>query len=50
MRSDSLLELVKALSFASRGPEHHHSLGTVFDEEAAVFFVEQLVIVAVENK
>ncbi|XP_064404547.1 Golgi-specific brefeldin A-resistance guanine nucleotide exchange factor 1-like isoform X2 [Halichondria panicea] len=50
LRSDSLLELVKALSFASRGPEHHHSLGTVFDEEAAVFFVEQLVIVAVENK
>ncbi len=34
---------------ASRGPEHHHSLGTVFDEEAAVFFVEQLVVVAVEK-
>ena len=28
-------KIIGTLSFASRGPEHHHSLGTLFDEEAA---------------
>ena len=46
----SLLELVKSLTFASRGPEDHVSLGTSFHEETAVFFLELLVSVAMENK
>jgi len=50
LRQDSLLELMKALTFASRGPEHHQTLGTLFDEDSAVFFLELLVSVALENK
>ena len=50
LRSDALLELVKALTFASRSPDQHESLGTTFDEDSTVFFMEQLVTVAVENK
>ena len=50
LRSDALLELVKALTFASRSPDQHESLGTTFDEDSAVFFMEQLVTVAMENK
>ena len=50
LRSDALTELVKALVFASRGPDQHQSLGTHFDEDAAVFFLELLVTVAIENK
>ena len=50
LRSDALLELIKALIFASRGPDHHESLGTVFDEDAAVFFMKILVTVAIENR
>ena len=44
------MELMKALTFASRGPEHHQTLGTLFDEDSAVFFLELLVSVALENK
>jgi hypothetical protein len=44
------LELVKALVFASRGPDQHQSLGTLFDQDTAVFFMERLVTVAIENK
>ena len=47
---DSLLELTKALTFGSRGPEHHQTLGTLCDEDSAVFFLELLVSVALENK
>ena len=50
LRQDSLLELTKALTFASRGPEHHQTLGTLFEEDSAVFFLELLVSVALENK
>ena len=50
LRPDSLLELVKSLIFASRGPDAHHSLGTVFDEDTAVFFLELLISVGMENK
>ena len=41
---------MKALTFASRGPDAHQSLGTQFDEDSAVFFMELLVTVAMENK
>ena len=50
LRPHSLLELLKTLTFASRGPEDHASLGTAFHEETAVFFLELLVSVAMENK
>ena len=45
-----LLELIKTLTFCSRGPEDHVSLGTAFHEEMAMFFLELLVSVAMENK
>ncbi len=41
---------MKALTFASRGPDAHVSLGTTFDEDTAVFFMELLISVAMENK
>ena len=41
---------MKALTFASRSPDQHETLGTTFDEDSAVFFMEQLVTVAMENK
>ena len=50
LRDSSLLELVKALTFASRGPAHHQTLGSVCEEDAAVFFLELLVSVAMANK
>ena len=50
LRSDALLELVKALTFAPRSPDQHETLGTTFDEDSAVFFMNQLVTVAMENK
>ena len=50
LRPQSLLELIKTLTFASRGPEDHVALGTAFHEETAVFFLELLVSVAMENK
>ena len=50
LRPDALLELVKALIFASRSPEYHQSLGSTFDETGAVFFLGILVTVAIENK
>ena len=50
LQGEGLRELLKALVFASRGPEAHLTLGTVFDEDSAVFFLELLVSVALENK
>lgn len=50
LREDALLELIKALIFASRSPEYHHSLGTTFDEAGCVFILGILVTVAIENK
>eukprot|EP00118_Oscarella_pearsei_P026459 m.309936 g.309936 ORF g.309936 m.309936 type:complete len:1642 (+) comp48637_c0_seq1:73-4998(+) len=50
LMKDSLVELVKALEFASRGPDAHQSLGTQFDEEAAVFNLELLLRVVLHNR
>ncbi|XP_069123729.1 Golgi-specific brefeldin A-resistance guanine nucleotide exchange factor 1-like isoform X1 [Argopecten irradians] len=50
LREDSLQELIKAMIFASQGPEAHHSMGTVFDEDASVFFLELLVKVVLQNR
>ena len=50
LQPQSLLELMKTLTFCSRGPEDHVALGTAFQEETAVFFLELLVSVAMENK
>ena len=36
--------------FISYSPEMHHTLGTVFDEESAIFFMELLVTVTIENR
>ena len=40
------LELTKVLTFASQGPEHHQTLGTLFDKDSAVFFLDLIVSVA----
>ena len=50
LQVEGLREFLKALVFASRGPEAHLTLGTVFDEDSAIFFLELLVSVALENK
>ena len=50
LRPQSLMELIKTLTFCSRSPEDHVALGTAFQEETAVFFLELLVAVALENK
>ena len=42
--------MIKALEFASRSPDAHHSLGTQFDEEAAVFNLELLLRVVLYNR
>ena len=40
----------QALSFHSQGPEAHSQLGTSYDEESAIFHLELLVVVVVENR
>ncbi|XP_033108209.1 Golgi-specific brefeldin A-resistance guanine nucleotide exchange factor 1-like [Anneissia japonica] len=50
LRIDSLQDLLKALIFASQGPQAAESLGTPFDEEAAVFNLELLIRVVFENR
>uniref|UniRef100_A0A1B6FF78 SEC7 domain-containing protein n=3 Tax=Cuerna arida TaxID=1464854 RepID=A0A1B6FF78_9HEMI len=50
LRSDSLHELVKALIHASYGPEGHVSLGTSYNEDTAVFFLELLLKVVIQNR
>ncbi|KAL3876500.1 hypothetical protein ACJMK2_034342, partial [Sinanodonta woodiana] len=50
LTEESLQELVKALVFASQGPEGHVHLGTVYDEDAAVFFFELLVKCVLQNR
>ncbi|XP_056018280.1 Golgi-specific brefeldin A-resistance guanine nucleotide exchange factor 1-like isoform X3 [Ostrea edulis] len=49
LREDSLQELVKAQIFASQGPEVHNS-ELQFDEDAAVFFLELLIKVILQNR
>ncbi|XP_072050985.1 Golgi-specific brefeldin A-resistance guanine nucleotide exchange factor 1-like isoform X2 [Amphiura filiformis] len=50
LRLESLQELMKALTFASQGPQQAESLGTPFEEEAAVFNFELLLRVVLENR
>eukprot|EP00057_Strongylocentrotus_purpuratus_P004148 XP_003728128.1 PREDICTED: golgi-specific brefeldin A-resistance guanine nucleotide exchange factor 1 isoform X3 [Strongylocentrotus purpuratus] len=50
LRLESLQELVKALVCASQGPEAVDALGLVFDEEAAIFNLELLLRVILENR
>ncbi|XP_071953967.1 Golgi-specific brefeldin A-resistance guanine nucleotide exchange factor 1-like isoform X2 [Antedon mediterranea] len=50
LRIESLQDLIKALTFASQGPQAAESTGTPFDEEAAVFNLELLIRVVFENR
>ena len=49
LQEDSLLELVKALRFASQGPEARLGEG-VFEQDLAVFNLEILIQVAIQNR
>lgn len=49
LREDSLQELIKAQIVASQGPEVHNS-ELQFDEDAAVFFLELLIKVILQNR
>ncbi|CAG5085057.1 Oidioi.mRNA.OKI2018_I69.PAR.g10801.t2.cds [Oikopleura dioica] len=50
LRLDSLHELVKTLIIASRSAETHESLGTHYSEESAVFYLEVLFRIVVQNR
>jgi len=50
LRLDSLHELVKTLIMASRSAEIHESLGTHYSEESAVFYLEVLFRIVVQNR
>ena len=50
LREESLQELMKSLTFASQGPEATDSLGVPYEEEAAVFNLELLIRVVLENR
>nr|XP_039272742.1 Golgi-specific brefeldin A-resistance guanine nucleotide exchange factor 1-like isoform X2 [Styela clava] len=50
LRLDSLQELIKALVMASRGPDTHESMGTVYSEDSAIFFLELLLRVVLQNR
>ena len=50
LRLDSLHELIKALILESRSPETHESMGTAFSEDSAVFYLEILFRVIVQNR
>ncbi|KAL4239944.1 G-box binding factor [Mactra antiquata] len=50
LREESLHELIKALISASQGIEAHDSMGTVYDEDAAVFFFEQFITCILQNR
>ena len=49
LQEESLLELVKALRFASQGPEARLGEG-VFEQDLAVFNLELLIQVAIQNR
>ena len=40
----------QALIFASQGPDAHESMGTQYDEDAAVFFFEQFIKCVLQNR
>ncbi|XP_039279024.1 Golgi-specific brefeldin A-resistance guanine nucleotide exchange factor 1 isoform X3 [Nilaparvata lugens] len=50
LRLDSLHQLIKALIRASYGPEGHVFLGSATDENTAVFFLELLLKVVIQNR
>ncbi|XP_014241483.1 Golgi-specific brefeldin A-resistance guanine nucleotide exchange factor 1 [Cimex lectularius] len=50
LRMDSLQYFVKALVTASYGPEGHVSLGSSYSEDTAIFFLELLLKVVLQNK
>ncbi|XP_075238410.1 sec7 domain-containing protein garz isoform X2 [Lycorma delicatula] len=50
LRLDSLHKLIKALIRASYGPEGHVSLGSAYNEDTAVFFLELLLKVVIQNR
>ncbi|KAG1678115.1 Golgi-specific brefeldin A-resistance guanine nucleotide exchange factor 1 [Nymphon striatum] len=50
LRIDSLQELVKAIIFASHGPDAHASSCGGYDEESTVFFLELLVKIVIQNR
>ncbi|KAL1123464.1 hypothetical protein AAG570_002544 [Ranatra chinensis] len=50
LRLDSLQHFVKALISASYGPEDHVSLGPAYSEDTAVFFLEFLLKVVIQNR
>ena len=50
LRQESLHELMKSLTFASQGRQAADSLGVQFEEEAAVFNLELLIRVVLENR
>jgi hypothetical protein len=47
---DSLQELIKALLFAAQGHLHNDNIGTHYDEDASVFYLEQLIRVVLQNR
>lgn len=50
LRLDSLRELVGALILASHGPDGHISVTVSYDEDVAVFFLELLLKVVIQNR
>ena len=50
LRLDSLHELVKALILESRPAEVHESMGTTYAEDSAVFYLEMLFRIVVQNR
>ncbi|KAK3910453.1 Golgi-specific brefeldin A-resistance guanine nucleotide exchange factor 1 [Frankliniella fusca] len=50
LRIDSLQEMVKAIILASHGPDGHPSLGTSQNESTAIFFLELLIKVIIQNR
>ena len=41
---------MQALTFGSHGPATHQSLGTQFDEDSAIFYLELLMGIAIKNR
>ncbi|KAK9718628.1 Guanine nucleotide exchange factor in Golgi transport N-terminal [Popillia japonica] len=50
LHEDSLVEMVKALIELSRGPDVQKSLGYMYNESVAVFFLELLLRIVIQNR
>lgn len=50
LRVDSLQEMVRAIILASHGPDGHPLLGTSQNESTAIFFLELLIKVIIQNR